>query len=309
MNSFTMASEASTPYPKIQYQLEQLIAHHSFNDIYLAHRTHYKIAVKKTLLDYNREKAQALAALVDAELQHILTFDHPNLVRHLAHYNSLQAKPVEVPEYIILMEYCSGGTLHAASQFHIPAPLIQKWTRQIVDGLVYLHAQNILHGHIKGSHVLLSSPDWNTCQMKIGHLDAAKCLQREVAAGKEADDGEGTCAFMAPDCILGGGNARKSDVWSLGCVVLEMISGSLRFVKEVDGKQIELKNDLAIMYFVCKGGSPEIPRELPNELRAFVAYCLKRDPVFRPLAAELLYTNFLTLANVPQWYDPRPRRN
>ncbi|XP_055355696.1 uncharacterized protein LOC129601023 [Paramacrobiotus metropolitanus] len=307
MNRCKMTGEVSAPIPKIRYQLVEEIASKPAGKIYLAHRTHYEIAVKKALLDFDRERAHAQAHSLDASLQYILSLDHPHLVRHLAHSSSLEAIPMQ---YTIVMEYCSGGNLHAAAQFHIPAPLIQKWTRQIVDGLAYLHAKKIVHRDLRGNHILLSCPDWNTCLMKIGHLGAS-----ELYVSRETDVGscERMFPFMPPERILGNdANLAadcKTDIWSLGCVVLEMISGSPRFVRVVDGKQEDLKFGLAVMYYVATGGgSPIIPHELPNELQAFVAYCVKRDPVLRPLAAELFYTNFLTLVNVPQWPDPRPQR-
>ncbi|XP_055355704.1 uncharacterized protein LOC129601031 [Paramacrobiotus metropolitanus] len=308
MNDFIMASEAPASSPKIRYQLAETInADKPGTKIHLAHRTDCEIAVKTTLLVGSREKAHALAHAMDADLQHILTFEHPNLVRHLAHCSSLEDNPRDLPHYITIMEYCSGGNLHAAAEFHIPAPLIQKWTRQIVDGLVYLHAQHIVHRDLTGTNILLNSPDWDVCQMKIGQLEATKSLRSDGTVEKVAGDDRDRYAFLSPEMIRSGNSGRKTDIWSLGCVVLQMISGFPRFVKVVDGKQVDLKIDLAITYYIGSGGMPVIPPQLPDELRAFVAYCLKRDPVLRPQAAELLHTSFLTLANVPQWPDCRPQ--
>ncbi|XP_055355695.1 uncharacterized protein LOC129601022 [Paramacrobiotus metropolitanus] len=308
MNDIIMSSETCATRPEIPYQLVELLNDKRATEIHLAHRTDdvqpVEIVVKKVELDFDRENAYAQAASLDADLKYILSFDHPHLVRHLAHYNPLQANQLEESHYIIIMEYCSGGNLHAAAQFRIPAPLIQEWTRQIVDGLVYLHAQNILHGHIKGSRVLLSNQDWNTCQMKIGHLDAPHRPRREMAVRQDT----GRYAFMAPEMIVGDDPGRKADIWSVGCVVLEMISGFLRFVKEVAGQQVDVITDTTILYYVGTGGSPRIPHEVPNELRMFITDCLQRDPVLRPTAADLLNKTFLTTTDVTQWSDLRPQR-
>ncbi|XP_055355697.1 uncharacterized protein LOC129601024 [Paramacrobiotus metropolitanus] len=307
-----MAHDAAKPSPRFAFQIVELIDFSGTQSrTYLAHRTNgvhpVEIVAKKVHLDLYKDIAQAQAEALDVRLRKILTLEHPNLVRHLAYYGPRKINHVDVPHYMILMEYCTGGNLHAAAAFHIAASLIQTWTRQIVDGLLYLHAQNIVHGEISSSHILLSSPDWNNCRMKIAHLDTTERPQRDWSAPKDTD--ECRYAFRSPEKIQGGDTGRKSDIWSFGCVVLEMASGSLRFVKEVKGHQHYLKSDLEVMYYIGSGGSPEIPQELPDELRAFVAYCQKRDPVLRPLAAELLYTDFLTLANISQWSDPRPQRS
>ncbi|XP_055340251.1 uncharacterized protein LOC129589499 [Paramacrobiotus metropolitanus] len=265
------------------------------------------IAVKKAHLDLNRENARAQAGAWDMDLRNILNLEHPNLVRHLAHQNAQETGLVDVPNYVIIMEYCSGGTLHAAAKYKIPAALFQKWTHHIVDGLTYLHSKKIVHRDIKGINILLSSADWNTCQIKIADLGAIKRLLANMTQAKEVSHDKGTWAFMSPEMIMGndiGFNiGRKTDIWSFGCVVLEMISGFPRFVKEVDGKQMDLKTDLAAMYYIGSGGSPIIPSDIPNELRDFVADCLSRDPEKRPGASELLVKPFMTMTNAPQWPD------
>ncbi|XP_055340227.1 uncharacterized protein LOC129589475 [Paramacrobiotus metropolitanus] len=309
-----MASNTGKPIP---YQLIRMIdSSGAQGEVFLANRTDgirpIEIAVKKAHLDLNRENARAQADALEIDLRNILSLEHPNLVRHLAHQNPQETGIVDVPNYIIVMEYCSGGTLHAAAKHHIPAALFQKWTHHIVDGLTYLHAKKIVHRDIKGVNILLSSPDWNTCQIKIADLGAIKRLLANMTQPKEVSHGKGTWAFMSPEMIMGNDTGfnigRKTDIWSFGCVVLEMITGFPRFVKEVDGKKVDLKTDLAAMYYIGSGGSPIIPNDIPNELRDFVADCLSRDPVTRPGANELLDKPFLKMGKVPQWPDTRPPR-
>ncbi|XP_055340274.1 uncharacterized protein LOC129589509 [Paramacrobiotus metropolitanus] len=307
-----MASEAVPLPPQIPYRLAAKLSHSERAEVWLAHRTDgirpVEIAVKEVYLGSNREIAHVRANSMDTDLRHILSFAHPNLVRHLAQYNPPEAEPKILPYYIIIMEYCSGGDLHEASQFYIPAPLIQNWTRQIVDGLAYLHALHFVHSEITGKNILLSSTDWNSCQMKIANLDTTQRFQSNMALAKEMSKSGYEGAFTSPEGLVSGNVNHKSDIWSLGCVLLEMISGSPRFVKEVDGKQVESQTHLMAMYYIGTGGLPKIPKQLSHELRAFVVYFLKRDPVLRPMAAELSYTNFLTLDNVSQWPDSRPLR-
>ena len=96
----------------------------------------------------------------------------------------------------------------------------------------------------------------------------------------------GTPMYMSPEVIKGGNHrgARLGavDIWSLGCVVLEMVTGSRPWAS--------LDNEWAIMYNIAQGNSPQMPsREQMSDLGLdFLKRCFERDPAKRVSAAELL---------------------
>jgi serine/threonine protein kinase len=97
---------------------------------------------------------------------------------------------------------------------------------------------------------------------------------------------------MAPEVIKGTQTATgwmKADIWSLGCTVVEMITGALPFS--------EYANPMTAMYQIASGKSPPISHDIPASpfLREFVSLCCAVDPTERPTVEELLQHSFVSL--------------
>lgn len=93
----------------------------------------------------------------------------------------------------------------------------------------------------------------------------------------------GTPAYMAPEIFTKGatgGHGRAADIWSIGCVVLEMLTGRRPWH--------DLENHYQIMFKVGMGETPEIPDDLPSEGHHFVTLCLNHEPRLRPSTGQLL---------------------
>ncbi|XP_055333747.1 uncharacterized protein LOC129585182 [Paramacrobiotus metropolitanus] len=302
--------------------------------VYRAQRTDIRngsdIAVKIILFHGSDEQQKNIDEinLLTEKLEPILALRHPNLVHHIFHQRMLQKNqftkcglPTELhcPQYQIFMEYCAGGTLHDYVKInHLTAPQLQNWTRQLVNGLTYLHEQQCVHRDIKGDNIFLTSAEPNSC-LKIGDLGDIKQLVQSLTARREVSHDKGTFAFMSPEMILGEQNddscivGRRTDIWSLGCVVIQMITGHApRFYKPVvkGNGYVAIKEQLAIMYFVGKGGSPAIPSDLPEPIMDFLHKCFLRKSTDRPYAPDLKKHPFLTADDVDHWTLPiRPDVN
>lgn len=88
---------------------------------------------------------------------------------------------------------------------------------------------------------------------------------------------------MAPEVITRNasqGHGRAADIWSLGCVVIEMSTGKRPWY--------DLENSAQIMFKVGMGGKPQIPDTLSAEGKDFLGHCFMSDPADRYTAAELL---------------------
>ncbi|XP_055349697.1 uncharacterized protein LOC129596444 [Paramacrobiotus metropolitanus] len=280
------------------------------------------VVVKVPYLDHEQSKRQCDVELLAQATKRVLSFHHENVVCHLHHeisiiksaaiprFSLLDSQFNRVPQYQIVMEFCSGGTLHdLLKTSSLTAPLLQKWTKQLISGLAYLHAQRFAHKDLKGDHIFLSSPDVNTCSLKIGGLVNLKQLLPNTATSMYSGDvsnKSSSFAFMAPEIITGSeveiepvGEAKKlgrrSDIWSLGCVIIQMITRSLpRFLKQNDHKVTAITGELAIVYFVGSGGSPTVPSNIPAFVQDLIEQCLARDPNHRPTAAALLEHPFFS---------------
>lgn len=98
-------------------------------------------------------------------------------------------------------------------------------------------------------------------------------------------------AYMAPEVFtknMNEGYGRAADIWSVGCVVIEMATGKRPW--------FELESNYQIMFKVGMGESPQIPLKISNEGKEFLALCFEHDPKHRGTAEDLLSEPFLKVS-------------
>ncbi|CAL0301146.1 unnamed protein product [Lupinus luteus] len=184
--------------------------------------------------------------------------------------------------YNLFMEYAPRGTLSDAVRNGkvIEEGVVRSYTRQILEGLNYLHASGIVHCDVKGQNVLLTDQG-----AKIADFGCAKRI------GELAVAVAGTPAFMAPEVARGEEQGFPADVWAFGCTVLEMITGKPPWQGVSD--------PAAVVYRVgFSGEAPEIPGFVCEEGKDFLSKCFKNDPFERWTVCELLNHGFVRETNL-----------
>ena len=151
---------------------------------------------------------------------------------------------------------------------------------QLVKGLKSLHDLEILHRDIKSSNIFLFS-DWTA---KLGDLNVCKILSNNVLGRTQA----GTPSYAAPEVWMEKPYGLKSDIWSLGCVLYEIISLHCPFRGE---NVVELYNKILV------GEFSRIPNKFSDELNWIVLHMINLDIDKRLSCDELLRCQYIKKRN------------
>uniref|UniRef100_A0A182Q9N5 Protein kinase domain-containing protein n=1 Tax=Anopheles farauti TaxID=69004 RepID=A0A182Q9N5_9DIPT len=199
--------------------------------------------------------------------------------QHLVKYYGVE---VHREELIIFMELCPEGTLESLVELNggLPEAQTRRYTHQLLSAVAELHRNGVVHRDIKTANIFLHK-DGNC--LKLGDFGSAVKIQAHTTMVGELKGYVGTQAYMAPEVFTRTnteGHGRAADIWSVGCVVVEMSSGRRPWH--------QFDSNFQIMFKVGMGESPEIPENLSEEGQDFVGICLQHDPKDRQKADELL---------------------
>ncbi|XP_045820998.1 mitogen-activated protein kinase kinase kinase 1-like [Trifolium pratense] len=228
-------------------------------------------AVKEvSLLDDGSQGKQSIFQL-QQEISLLSRFQHDNIVRY---YGS---DKTESTLYIFL-ELVSKGSLASLYQsYHLNDSQVSAYTRQILNGLKYLHERDVVHRDIKCANILV---DVNG-SVKLADFGLAKATKlNDVKSSK------GSPYWMAPEVVnlRNQGYGLAADIWSLGCTVLEMLTRKPPYF-DLEGMQA--------IFRIGRGEPPPIPEYLSKDARDFILKCLQVNPSKRPTAAQLSDHPFL----------------
>ncbi|XQJ25971.1 protein kinase, putative [Leishmania guyanensis] len=239
-----------------------------------------KMAVKEMRLGNNDAKIEQFVQ----EISTMCNLQHPNIIHYFYCEESKEQKVIRV-----FMEFAGGGTLQSLlkRKGKLQYVELRALLRDVVEGLAYIHSQHYVHGDIKTANVLLSSDG----KGKIGDFGTARTVQ----------DGEllyvmqGSPLYMSPECMSAGeedeegnriGYGFPSDIWSLGCVAMEMATNKPPFahIKSIKGPA-GLTNFITSL--------TDVPDLSPlfkchPSIVEFVSACLNPDPSQRASAQDLL---------------------
>ncbi|KAF1920345.1 hypothetical protein BDU57DRAFT_534134 [Ampelomyces quisqualis] len=273
--------------PTFKWMKGQLIGKGTFGRVYLGMNitTGELIAVKQVEVNAkaagsDKDKIKELVKSLDQEIDTMQHLDHPNIVQYLG---------CERKEYSIsiFLEYISGGSVGSCIRKHgkFEESVVSSLTRQTLLGLSYLHREGILHRDLKADNILLDLD--GTC--KISDFGISKKTDN-IYGNDVTNSMQGSVFWMAPEVIRsqGQGYSAKVDIWSLGCVVLEMFAGKRPWSKE--------EAIGAIYKLGSLNQAPPIPEDVSRvigvEGLSFMYDCFTIDPAERPTAETLLRAPF-----------------
>ncbi|WWC91828.1 uncharacterized protein L201_006775 [Kwoniella dendrophila CBS 6074] len=238
------------------------------------------------------QSSPALYESIKRESDVMSLLSHPNIVGFLG-------LEVHRNRVCLFQEYCEGGSLAGMLEYGKidDEEVVGAFTIQLLRGLDYLHQNRIEHRDLKPENILIGAnsvlklADFGTAKIIKGN----KTLARTRGGAHAKMEGlEGTPMYMAPEMIK---NVRSNklgscDIWGLGCVVLQMITGRKPW------SFLDFDNEWAIMFHLgATTEHPPLPD--PNEMSEmgieWIESCLSLEPDERPTAPELL---------ADQWLEP-----
>ncbi|XP_030538827.2 mitogen-activated protein kinase kinase kinase 20 [Rhodamnia argentea] len=218
--------------------------------------------------------------------------DCQRIVRCLG--DSLTAERGGEELYNVLLEYAAGGSLADSLKSRgkpLSEPEIRRHTRSILEGLEFVHSKGFVHCDVKLQNILVF-PNGGGEEVKIADFGLAKRAGERLAKGGKQGGLEwrGTPMYMAPESVNRNEYEPPSDVWALGCAVVEMATG-----RPAWGSRAE-SNAYALMIRIGVGDEiPEIPEGLSEQGKDFLIKCFAKDPKKRWTARMLLKHPFLGL--------------
>lgn len=202
------------------------------------------------------------------EIQMMKNLQSPNLVEFYGYTTN---------PYSLVMEYVPQGSLlkWLHSGIVITWDIKIKVANDMVKGLASLHGHGIIHRDIKGQNVLIDGQN----NAKFADFGLAKVKQAQTNSADSSKGIVGTFAWTAPEIFEEKPHTMKSDIYSLGITLWELVSGQQPY-KNINPPSIMLK--------VMKGVQDPIPEGCHPKLATIIQACRAVDPKARPSAEALV---------------------
>jgi len=285
-----MADWAGKTLGKIH--IDNLVARGGMAEVYLGtHESFGQVAVKVLRGLLERDSDQLARFKRESEV--ISDLKHPNIVQMLD-YTVVDETPC------LVMEYISGPTLAAHLKFlrdrkqQLPIGIIANLLSGLASALDYAHAKGMVHRDIKPANVLLKSSSQDIHTQKTLPLDVQPILTdfglvrlldstMHTTAGSVA----GTPAYMSPEQARGEKVDKRTDIYSLGIMLYEMLSGSVPF-------QADSTFGLLMQHI---NEQPAPIQGISQDLQALLDRALAKDPSLRYESAGQLANEFMAIFN------------
>jgi serine/threonine protein kinase len=263
-----------------EYRIEALLGVGGMGAVYGARDTALRRSVAIKVVD--RVDAAARRALVQ-EARIAASLSHPSIC-------TVHEIGVVDDQPFIVMERVTGRPLSSMIPPGIGLPLetALHYAIQIVDAVAHAHTRGVVHRDLKSANVMVGS-DGSVKVLDFGlaiyHTDPAESETETTKS--ETRSGAGTVPYMAPEILRGRRAGPRSDIWALGVLIYEMVSGTRPFVGAT-------RYEVAAA--ILERSPAPLPRHVPVNVRRLIDRCLEKVSDERFASARQLAAAFDDLA-------------
>jgi len=274
------------------YKIIEKLGEGGMGEVYLAEDFQLKRKVAIKFLPSHLIKDKESRERFEREAQAAAALNHPNIIT-----------VYEIGEFeehvFIVMEYAKGETLRdkidhfKPTSTEFPIEEIINFAIQICEGLEKAHQAGIIHRDIKPGNIIIDKDN------KVKILDFGLAKLKGVSQLTKETSTIGTIHYMSPEQIRGEEVDHRSDIWSLGVILYEMITGRLPFIGEYEQ---------AVMYSILNE-NPEFTSDVPPDLQTIVQTCLEKDVVKRYPKAEIILDTLKSKEEIEREHSTRKKRS
>lgn len=269
-----------------EFNPKDLIGHGAFAVVYKGRlkSAPSNVVAIKAITKKNLAKSQNLLGKEIKILKELTELHHDNVVA------LLDCK--ETPHHVYLvMEYCNGGDLadYLNAKGTLSEDTIRRFLRQLAGAMVAMNSKGIVHRDLKPQNILLAhdgktrNPHPADIRLKIADFGFARFLQDGVMAATLC----GSPMYMAPEVIMSLQYDAKADLWSLGTIVFQCLTGKAPF-------QAQTPQALKQFYERNARLAPRVPSGTSPEFTHLLHHLLKRDAKDRITFEDFISHPFLT---------------
>ncbi|KAK7135609.1 hypothetical protein R3I94_014312 [Phoxinus phoxinus] len=279
---------------KYEFNRKDLIGHGAFAVVFRGRhkqKHHFEVAVKCI----NKKNLAKSQSLLGKEIKILKELKHENIV------SLLDFQEISGCVYLV-MEYCNGGDLadYLHSKGSLSEDTIRVLLQQLAGAMSVLRSKGIIHRDLKPQNILLSystgrraNPN-NIC-IKLADFGFARYLQGNTMAATLC----GSPMYMAPEVIMSQNYDAKADLWSVGTIIYQCLTGKAPF-------QANTPQELRQFYERNRSLSPSIPRETSSHLRHLLLGLLQRNHIERMDFDQFFHHPFMEASTSMKKSSPVP---
>ena len=244
-----------------RYDIKMLIGDGGMANVYLAYDRTLKRHVAIKMLRYELSKDERFIKRFKRESAQVINLDHPNIV-HVYTVGDYKQQP------FIVMEYVKGKTLKDYLREHgalEPQTVIHIMT-QLAEGVLYAHQNNIIHRDLKSQNIMI------TDDQVVKITDFGIALSSNEADMTQTNTIMGSVHYLAPELARGNLATERSDIYALGIILYELLTGDVPFKGEG-------AVNIALQHLEAEMPSIKLVKEeLPNSLDNIISRCTCKLP-------------------------------